>query len=261
MRTFPFGQAVAPCEPSNRGPRTAFVLGAYPSALHIRWKPPFPWRPINAMAVANEPEPFWTGLDEAERIAAWKRVVGWKSEWGRAAGAGRLNGSSGLWVQQRILCPLRLNREQICITDCLDTYRVSKSASKRIDDTVVPFTQQFELSAVDLLPHPSESAIVSEALETHAGRIRALLVETTPTRCVTLGNAALRVFRQLVAAPQRSPQRLSTGAQTYGMPIPVTLPDGRQAEWLPLAHPASPVPYQRAHDRWIRARESEQPER
>jgi hypothetical protein len=48
-----------------------FVLGAYSSALHVRWTPPeqTKLRRIKALAVDNEPEPFWTGDDEPERIA------------------------------------------------------------------------------------------------------------------------------------------------------------------------------------------------
>jgi hypothetical protein len=50
---FPFGIPVAPCPPSASSPRKLFVLGAYPSALHVAWVPPRPYRRVNALAVAS----------------------------------------------------------------------------------------------------------------------------------------------------------------------------------------------------------------
>jgi hypothetical protein len=36
-------------------------------------------RTIAALAVDNEPEPFWDGLDEEARIARWRHAVGWST--------------------------------------------------------------------------------------------------------------------------------------------------------------------------------------
>ncbi len=46
---FPFGRPVLPCKPSANGPRKVFILGAYPSALHIRWNPQKPFRSIQVV--------------------------------------------------------------------------------------------------------------------------------------------------------------------------------------------------------------------
>ena len=65
-RYFPFGQPVPPRPPSATGPRTVFVLGAYPSGFHVAW-----WLPghedrrtpdAKALIVDNEPEVFWTAM-------------------------------------------------------------------------------------------------------------------------------------------------------------------------------------------------------
>jgi hypothetical protein len=68
---FPFGAPVASMavEPKDKSP--VFVLGAYPSALHVRWTPPAGagHKPVQALAVDNEPWPFWDGGDERERVA------------------------------------------------------------------------------------------------------------------------------------------------------------------------------------------------
>src|SRR5438094_675760 len=40
MRVFPFGRVVQACTPVASGHCDWFVLGAYPSALHVQWTPP-----------------------------------------------------------------------------------------------------------------------------------------------------------------------------------------------------------------------------
>lgn len=132
---FPFGRPVAPCPPSADGPRPVFVLGAYPSALHVRWTPPRPYRAVTALAVDNEPTPFWDGADQEARIESWKSAVRWAAAWGAVAPVGALNGPSGAWVADRVLRPLGVARGEAWITDCLDTYRASTGAAARLADT------------------------------------------------------------------------------------------------------------------------------
>src|SRR5215212_6481198 len=56
MGVFPFGRLVVPCDPVATGRAAMFVLGAYPSALHVRWRPPQgEGRVVQALAVDNEP--------------------------------------------------------------------------------------------------------------------------------------------------------------------------------------------------------------
>src|SRR5688572_9595447 len=108
MPTFPFGRPVLPCRPLVDGQRNVFVLGAYPSALHVAWTPPSASgaRSIRALAVDNEPEPFWDGSDEADQIKVWKDAVDWLPSWGEVAPVEQLNGSSGTWLADKVLEPL-----------------------------------------------------------------------------------------------------------------------------------------------------------
>jgi hypothetical protein len=58
MYRYPFGRPVEPRRSfRNRG--GYFVLGAYPSALHVHWTAPS-GAEIAALAVDNEPAPFGT---------------------------------------------------------------------------------------------------------------------------------------------------------------------------------------------------------
>ncbi|MFN7143902.1 MAG: hypothetical protein ACK4YP_09015, partial [Myxococcota bacterium] len=171
VQRFPFGRPVLPCPPSADGPRPVFVLGAYPSALHVRWVPPAPFRSIAALGVDNEPTPFWDGADQEARVARWKVDVSWDPAWGEVAPVGTLNGPSGAWVGERVLRPLGVARSGAWITDCLDTYRASTGAEARLADTYRPFAATVGLPMDALGTHPSEGDIVTEALRDHRARL------------------------------------------------------------------------------------------
>src|SRR5947208_12617150 len=119
---FPFGRPVQATEPSAYDARAIFILGAYPSALHVGWTSPHGAH-INALPVDNEPEPFWDGGGASELVEAWKAAIGFDQAWGEVGTA--FNGSSGIWVRDRILAPLGVDRENAWITDCLDIYHAS----------------------------------------------------------------------------------------------------------------------------------------
>jgi uracil-DNA glycosylase len=66
-----------------------------------------------------------------------------------------------------------------------------------------------------------------------------------PAVVVTLGNAAARVFSDLLGLPQR---KLTVAG--YGQVVCVTV-HGANVTWFPLAHPAAPEAYQVAHKSWV----------
>ena len=65
---FPFGQPLKLVKQRDRSPKKVFVLGVYASAVHAKWHPP-KGKPIEALAVASEPEIFWNGENAAEIIS------------------------------------------------------------------------------------------------------------------------------------------------------------------------------------------------
>lgn len=251
---FPFGKPVLPRKPSASSARKFFILGAYPSALHVKWTPPSPHRPIQAIAVDNEPEPFWCGENEVKLIEDWKKALGWKDAWGTAEPVGKLNGSSGVWVKKKVIEPLCKDRSSVWITDCLDTYRCSKDLAVRIEDTYSPFAKSNSLTPAKLLTHPDEGKIVAEAQAKQLERLKKELACAQPELIITLGNAALRVFRQLIKLTAGDPgEKLSPSTDAYGRKFKVQI-DSCVAEWLPLAHPAAPKVYQGAHNTWLKQR-------
>ncbi len=227
------GQPLARTAPTATDHRPTFVLGAYPSALHVRWDSP-PGRPgevYGAIPVDNEPEPFWDGSDAVDRIEAWKVAVGFApTAHGSVSSAGY--GSSGRQLDAWYLEPLGLERDACWITDCLDTYRTSENGRPRIEEAFGPPGPG---KAWDLPPHPNRGDIATEAKAAHLGRIRTELAAARPELVITLGDDALWVFAELADA-DGAPPRLRWW--DYGRAIEVQL-DGRAVRWLPLAHPGS----------------------
>lgn len=242
MHLFPFGQRVLGRPPSAAASRSVFILGAYPSALHVRWVPPAPHRAVHALAVDNEPTPFWSGDDEATHFERWRNAVSWDERFGDVLPAGRANGSSGAWLDD-VLRALNVERASAWITDCLDNYRASEGQSRRLADT---YRVLDGVVADALPPHPTTEEVIHEALTLHRERLHTELATARPDVVVTLGNAALHVFASLADA---SKQPLST--RGYARRRPAMLQQ-RAVTWIPLVHPGGcRGHWQTAHSRWL----------
>lgn len=245
---FPFGAEVRSVSRAPGGHRSVFLLGAYPSALHVQWDPPSgaSLKPIKALAVDNEPEPFWDGRDEAEHVAAWA-AKHFDVANGRIRPAGRLNGSSGRWVHDLVLEPLAATMEDVWLTDCLDSYRCSAGQSQRLADTYGPYADQHGLPAAELQRHPNENAIVLEALDQQRERLLYELRITQPNMIVTLGRAAARVIHDLLELDSEAGTLLQ---EAYGDIVIVSCND-KATQLLCLAHPGAPGSWQQTHLNWV----------
>jgi uracil-DNA glycosylase len=162
------------------------------------------------------------------------------------------NGPSGTWLEQKILEPLELDREEVCLSDCLDTARLNAAQAARLDDTYAPVAERFGHPPCTLPPVPDgEAGIVREAREGHLDRLRGEMAACAPSTVVTLGNAALRVFALLADVGRTTPSTLTT--EGYGQVVRARV-DGREVTWLPLVHPRSGERTPRwrdAHARWV----------
>lgn len=189
---FPFGAIASPRAPRRPdGDAGLFVLGVYPSALHVRWNPPM-WAvaklgigPVGALAVADEPTVFWDGADAADEVARWKAEVGFvdgdaPGSWGRVRPA--MNGTSGRAVVDTVLTPLGVSPADVWFTDCLDTFFVKAgSASRRqqaevMRDVYGPFADALGLGRASISARPSASDLIEQAASDHRRRLRTELV-------------------------------------------------------------------------------------
>jgi hypothetical protein len=244
---YPFGRPVCPFEHSQRAGRPVFVLGAYPSALHVEWLAPN-GEHVNALPVDNEPEPFWNGANERALVEAFKSEV---RPVGQVTAPGlKWNGSSGVAMDKRYLEPLGHTRSDAWVSDCLNTYFASENVAKAILRAYEPAVQSHQLPPANLQHHPSEAEIVQRASQ--GERLQALRSEfrnTEPSVVITLGNAALLVLKSMLEVTAGS-AKLTT--EDYG--IPVNLDLGRSVRWYALAHPGATRegrPYYATHEAWI----------
>ena len=252
MGRFPFGAPVVACAIEVPQSRFAIVVvGAYPSAVHVRWCPPSGFgRPVSALPVGNEPSAFWDGTGAEDLIERWRSRY-FDSAWGTISAPVGLNGSSGRDLQQRWLRPLGYDRGEAFITDCLPTARASIGGARRLADRYHPVVTALGAPPAEMARHPSEAAIVAEALKEHAHRIAEQVAQAAPDVIITLGNAAARVIaalggqagREAVLAPDTygRERHVVVGGQTcVGKPSPTrqhrrhgptaTLPGSRRGD-------------------------------
>lgn len=253
MEFFPFGRPVMPVEPRKSKANEAFVLGAYPSALHVSWTPRGS-KKIQALPVENEPSPFWTGDDVVQHFKRWLQDVRWDDSWGsvgvndRFPGSDRFNGSSGRILRDNVLKPLGLSIDSAYISDCLNLYHMSAGVKARLDTDIGDALEKLGRAGLGLLNHPSENQIVKLALVDHHMRIAAELEEAKPKVVITLGNAALRVLGLVVGRPEVQP--LKHDNSYYGKPIHINFA-GHAIRWYPLCHPGQrDARYLLAHSVW-----------
>lgn len=255
---FPFGRknsARPPRRPS--GAADLFVLGVYPSALHVRWNAPAgkgaPVR-IGALAVDNEPVCFWDGADEEKRIARWKKAVEFPPDggWG-TVGPTAGNGSSGELVVREVLSPLKVSPDKAWFTDAIPWYFVKTGARQQgsaITERYGPFAKSRGLPPTELPERPKARELVDLAVRSQAVRIRREILESEAGLVVTLGQEAWDTLVGVANNPKPPGDRLTSLA--YGKRGTIEI-DGRKLEWLPLAHPGivrQSKAWREAHQAW-----------
>ena len=256
---FPFGQPIATLRQSKPGPRIVFVLGIYASAVHARWVGADRKCRINALAVASEPEIFWTGLGADDLI----RQVAIPEEAGCLKPAGpNLNGPSGRALDERYLKPLGIARAEAWLCDLVPHSCMNEGQARAIDRACRPLMRELDLPEViwprapiseadwrDLVDRRRRDQIVSEE------------AEASPEILVTLGDAPLRRFASHFGA---RPSLASYGQfrDEYGLLQEVTIA-GCRLRLLPLAHPRqaanlgiSSPKWAELHRDWVASRPS-----
>jgi hypothetical protein len=150
MWRYPFGRPVTPRAPSANAHKPLFVLGAYPSAVHVGWRPPPPYNKVRAIAVDDEPSPFWDGRDQLAVVDRWKNEIGFRDAWGTVFANSKFNGPCGQKLAQSLFSPLRISPSDACITTVLTPIAAAWVATRESQTRTIRGRHQSEHS-----PHSS----------------------------------------------------------------------------------------------------------
>jgi hypothetical protein len=274
--TYPFGRPSTSRPPRKpQGRAGVFVVGAYPSALHVRWTPPAWARSelgvstVGALAVDDEPIVFWDGADAEERVAQWRRDVQFRTgderdTWGWVHAAS--NGTSGQRVVDQVLVPLGVSADETWFSDVVDRFFIKFGHGKRgqadaIAAGYAPFAAAAGLPKAKLPTRPKPAALVELAVRDHAQRLVAELAEAASSVVVTLGEEARQVLLALADAAEGPPTQPLEGRLFQG-DAQVAYGEAGEARvgnltfrWHALKHPGQRTePWPTLHEAWVARR-------
>jgi hypothetical protein len=225
---FPFGQPVEEVAQADRTQKRVFVLGVYASAVHARWVGADNKTIVNALAVASEPYIFWRG-ENSEAII--QRIVV-PQKLGKLVPANRqFNGPSGVALDDFILKPLRLTRNEAWLCDLVPHSCVNPAQSKAIERAYSPLAKKYELPKPTVPPVPT--ALTDEK------RRKAIwdeIQESGASTLILLGDKPIQWFLAHFDPRCKRLVDFMRDGQPYGKPYIAQI-NGKQMEVLPLAHP------------------------
>ncbi|MDE0003064.1 MAG: hypothetical protein OXQ29_10255 [Rhodospirillaceae bacterium] len=249
MGVFPFGQPIATLRQSRRGRRRVFVLGVYASAIHARWIGSDGKTRINALAVASEPEIFWTGNGAPDII----RQIPIPAAAGHLVSASpALNGPSGRALDKLYLKPLGITRRDAWLCDLVPHSCMNDGQARAIDRAYLPLARELGLPRVDWPRVPKSATDWQELVDrTRRDQIVSEVEEASPEVLITLGDDPLRRFAQFHGTRSRLAAYGQTG-ESYGRLHEATI--GRcRLHLLPLAHPRQAASLGRSSPKWATA--------
>jgi hypothetical protein len=225
---FPFGQPVRAVVQENRTPKRAFLFRAFASSVQARWIGPGGKEVVRALAVASEPRIFWRGEHGGPII----EQVDIPGTLGRLVPADhRFNRPSGIALDERILNPLGLSRDETWLCDLVPHSCMNTRQKSAIEREYAPLVPQYGLPATTMPPAPDELADIS-------GRESSLkeLQESQAEFLILLGDQPIRWFLTHYEDRWKRLSNLGEGSDTYGRPHKVQI-DTISLQVLPLAHP------------------------
>ncbi len=140
---FPFGapNGPRPVRPASSGNTRQIVIGTYPSALHVGWRPPaYVTMPdgssgrVASLAIDVEPTVFWDGTEADRLVAEWSARVGFVE--GNEPGAHGIlttatNGPSGSGLTEKYFPALPFTVEDTAFLDVYPVYFVKTGTSSQ----------------------------------------------------------------------------------------------------------------------------------
>jgi hypothetical protein len=229
--SFPFGQPLHTVAQTDRSPKSTFVLGVYGGAVHACWTDARGKVLVKALAVASEPEIYWTGEEAAitpEHIINTIPVPEGAGALGPAAPF--YNGVAGRTLDSHILVPLGLSRSDVWLCDCVPHSCVNNAQRKALKREYFGRIVEFAL------PKPTVPTVPELAGEQRHAEILAEFNESGATRLILLGDQPINWFlRHVVDEWEWYDFHDFVDDKGYGAVVSKQIA-GRTVDILPLAH-------------------------
>ncbi|BBD45236.1 MAG: hypothetical protein PHT78_13160 [Desulfitobacteriaceae bacterium] len=253
---FPFGQELKKVEQKDKTPKKAFVLGVYASAVHASWLDKDGKQKVSALAVASEPEIFWTG-NYAEEIISKIWVP---EQLGQLTipKDKRLNGPSGRALDNLFLEPLGLDRNTSWLCDLLPESRVNEhqrnAINKHYSDSII---SEYGLSKASI-PDFDKSELNSKS---RRDEILEELETSQAENLILLGDLPIYWFLRFYDNRFSRLAQFGESENTYGGQHEIKIND-KIYNVIPLCHPrqadrlgSSTDKWGNLHDNWIKKKQ------
>jgi uracil-DNA glycosylase len=227
---FPFGQILNPVVQTDVSPKKVFVLGVYASAVHARWNDKDGNQLVAALAVASEPEIFWTGHDTQLQIDK----IAIPEEAGKLVLPNvNLNGPSGRALDELYLKPLGLTRKDAWLCDLIPETRLNPHQKNAIIRSYKPLMKNFNLPKVtipefrqgELTTEQRRQEILKELFDSHAETL------------ILLGDLPIKWFLNYFSdTKNRTLASFGETPESYGLAHKMKI-DGKTFSVIPLCHP------------------------
>lgn len=241
---FPFGQELKKVEQRDRNPKKVFVLGVYASAVHAKWIDKDGKQKVSALAIASEPEIFWTG-ENAEEIISKIKIP---KQLGKLTNPSnkKLNGPSGRALDEKYLTPLGMNREETWLCDLLSESRVNEKQRLALERYyTTDIIQKFKLTPATI-PSFDKNELNSEV---RRQEILGELDKSEADTLILLGDLPIKWFLRFYEKRYSRLSQFGQTEQTYGKKHDLRI-NGKTYKVIPLCHPRQADRLGRSNSKW-----------
>lgn len=240
---FPFGQGLHPVVQTDTSPKKIFIIGVYASAVHARWIDNDGKQLVAALAVASEPEIFWTGHEAQQQIDKIKIP----EEAGKLVPTAKnLNGPSGRALDELYLEPLGLTRKDTWLCDIIPESRLNPNQKKVIEKKYNPIREKFNLLEVTI-PAFRQSELNSEK---RRDEILEELIKSQAETLILLGDLPIKYFLNYFSdIKYKNLAAFGETPKSYGQVHEIKIA-GKLFRVIPLCHPRQAQRLGASSKRW-----------
>lgn len=236
---FPFGQELKEVNQNDTTPKSVFVLGVYASAVHAKWLDINGRVLIKALAVASEPEIFWTG-DTTEALKIINKIK-IPQEMGVLVPAECIyNGPSGRCLDSNFLYPLNYTRENAWLCDLVPYSCQNTSQKSALEREYNKYIKLEKLPKYDIPEVPKNLAS-----EERLNEILTELKQSQADTIVLLGDQPIKYFLTRYTDKYK---KLSD-FEEYGKAVNVTI-ENKTYTVIALAHPRQVSKLGKSNQKW-----------